>query len=426
VGQVCDEATQDTPALACVDGDSTNNLVTCHLICDIEQGDGDCPSGSFCTELAEDFSVCVRSNCTSPINPDPDCGDVGPNGGDCAPVGNDALYCFAAGEVEEGEACQSANDCAPGLNCFDGACTPYCLVGTDATCGGDRECLRVLSASDEYGLCGDGCPGFETTDECGPGMGCLPLGPEEGFCVETGDLELGEVCETGQCGALAVCSRVSANEPRTCVAMCDVSLGDFGDADCQQDEVCLGLNDAVGGCFDQCAPFAQETGCVERNLGNCLPVGNQERGVCIESGAVPLGGQCDLVDGSVFGDCAPGLVCDAPGGALSGTCAPMCRTFSSVNDYESGCRGTQVCATFGAEWGVCSENVAPQRPAPLEACPEQGQWCGDDSLCFAVGEEGDNICLPLCRLDTGDADCPNDLTCSDLLESATFGVCTNP
>jgi hypothetical protein len=423
VGQPCDELTQETPLLACVAGDNTDlDVRTCHARCDSANGDAECPTGSFCNTLGDSESVCLRSNCNSPINPDPDCGALGENGGSCVPFNNGAFYCLNAGAAAEGAACVALEDCAAGLNCLDGRCTSYCLLGNDATCGGNRECIDVLNADSAYGLCADACPGFDATDECGPGRGCFPFDEGQGFCTDAGAVALGGACQdSDECVQFATCSRLLDEDPQTCTALCERTQPDFGDSQCAQGEICLSLGDYLGGCFDGCTPFSAQSGCTERGRGSCIPIDDQDRGVCLESGAVPLGGRC-LIEDSVLGDCAPGLACVAGGDPSQGTCEPLCRTFTSVSGAQSGCAQDEVCATFGDEWGVCSDDVDPSRPAPYEDCATPGQWCDNDSLCLQAGE-GQNLCVALCRLDLGDGDCPGALVCEALLESETIGLC---
>jgi len=62
-----------------------------------------------------------------------------PEGYLCQPVANDpvnldvAAYCAASGGLDEGSLCEVNGDCADGLGCLEGECTPYCRTSADCT-----------------------------------------------------------------------------------------------------------------------------------------------------------------------------------------------------------------------------------------------------------------------------------------------------
>jgi hypothetical protein len=302
----------------------------------------------------------------------------------------------------------------------------YCsLDNDDAPCGDGLECLPVLTI-DGLGLCGESCPGFNATDECGEGKGCFPVSADQGYCDEVGTAATGEACdEDTACAQFNICTRLNEDDPSECFAFCNRTEG-LGDESCQDGEICLELNDVLGACFEGCTPFTEESGCDVAGQLNCLPIESDTRGICIDSGDVALGEECDLVDGSVLGECAAGLACNpdfdsvAPGEeAETGTCSNICRTFSE----NSGCAEGEVCSIFGTEWGVCEDL---EIPAPLEAgddCPESGQWCSDNTICIQVDQQGNNLCIPLCRFANGDDDCPNGTACEEVLASDALGLC---
>ncbi len=435
IGDACDENTIDGQNLTCIAGiDSTNPMeATCHQLCDPTLESADCPRSSFCAELNDGRAVCVRSNCTSPLNSEEECANVGENGGTCFEAENDTFFCFAAGAGEESSACTDVEDCGPGLFCVSGVCEAICTNGSDDECDGDagKQCLPLLN-SEGFGVCGDGCPGFDTTDECGEGRGCLPLADGIGICQNAGETAVDEECtDPEECVPFALCQRLNEGDPSSCRQVCDRAEG-FGDETCPEGEICLEINDAAGVCFDGCTPFVpeDENGCPTEGLRSCLPIDSPDRGLCLASGDKELGADCDFIDDSILGDCQGGALCvgsdpDADGG----TCEAMCRTFSSVNDFESGCEEGEVCAIFGTAFGACTdEDVADPPVAAFAECPIPGQWCDDDILCLNVGA-GQNICLPLCRLGSDD-DCdsyesPNGGTaaCDEALASDTLGLC---
>jgi hypothetical protein len=424
-GATCNESTAANDQFACVAGDTTRpTALSCHVRC---VDDTNCTDGSFCLEV-EGVAVCARSNCTSPLNAADECANAGVDGGTCFAERNGAFYCSAAGEAERGESCEVNGDCAVGLTCVDNRCSPFC--GDDNDCG-QEECVFVLG-NDDFGVCGQGCPGFDTFDECADGTGCFPVTPDEGICIERGETPVGDECVTQEeCVPFSSCSQLDTSLPQTCTAWCDLTLAQ-PDRECDAGQICIGVGGAefphIGGCFDGCTPFATPagTGCGQDGVRSCIPQDDaQQRGVCYLSGAIPLGQACTLVDNNSFGQCAPGSLCvpDAQGDQ-EGTCTKMCRTFSSVNNYDSGCPNGQICALVGeGDWGFCQ---APPQPivAHNTACTLTGDYCNDEAFCFDLsGSSLGNLCLNLCRLSVGDADCPVGNGCLDAIGNVSLGLC---
>jgi hypothetical protein len=434
VGAVCDpENTGAGNNMVCLFGDSTDETsATCHQLCDASLESADCPSGAFCGELQSGDAACIRSNCTSTFNSVEECAGVGENGGTCFETENDGHFCFAAGAAVLGGACAETSDCGPQLFCLDSVCQDFCENGNDESCG-DLSCLPVLS-SDVVGVCGSGCTPFSPDtllEECGDSASCFPLDADSGLCQAAGTAELGDPCEApDDCNAEGLCQRLSAGDPSTCHAVCDRREG-FGDETCPDGEICLEINDAAGVCFEGCTPLVpeDENGCTQEGLKTCIPIDDPARGLCLESGDKTEGETCEFIDDSIFGDCQGDLACvSRTQDGETGECAPICATFSSVNDYESGCDDGEVCEIFGLAFGVCGTDVANPPLNAFEPCPTAGQWCSNDVLCLQADQQGNNACIPICRLgEQGDLDCPaspnGPTTCQELLASDSLGLC---
>jgi hypothetical protein len=118
---------------------------------DATSGDGSSHDGGGDTLLGNDGgshdggNADAAGNC-SPVN-GPACDIVKQNcttGKECVVVqGTDGGFTTACNattvneHIQKGEACstQSPNPCLPGLECFEGRCTPHCCQGDDSVCG---------------------------------------------------------------------------------------------------------------------------------------------------------------------------------------------------------------------------------------------------------------------------------------------------
>ncbi|MFT7579358.1 MAG: hypothetical protein ACI9MR_001022 [Myxococcota bacterium] len=439
IGEPCDESTLDGPnpgrpeglgTLTCVRGyDSLDlDLAVCLPTCFPMLGSFDCDQGSFCLELDEDVAACVPANCSSPLQSASECAAAGDNGGTCFEFDYDELYCVAAGPAANGAACTENVDCGPDLYCFEGTCSETCAVtGVPPRCGTNRVCLDVLD-SNVVGVCVDACSGFGAEpSECGAGVRCLPTEADSGQCRAAGAVAVGGACaSSGDCLPGALCESLNTGDPGTCRAICDQRDG-FGDETCASSEVCRSVNGVAGVCFDGCTPFVAEVdnGCTEAGQRGCLPLEDQTRGICVSSGDKTEGMACSVADGSVFGDCRGDLACrTSTSSSTTGECVKLCRTFSSVNDYVSGCGQDDVCEVVGREWGLCGADTDVNAPlAALDTCDTPVAWCGDDLQCLPIGADGTNICVPMCRIGTDD-DCPFEpSTCIPLFADTGIGAC---
>jgi len=180
--------------------------------------------------------------------------------------------CQPVGSAAEGEACTSAYDCAPGLDCTSdgsaGVCRQYCCnVNQKSGCPGDQACvLEFLDDNDRptgVGLCNscDDCSPLDSAGTCGSGAGCYPIPGNDGrtfsdctLCLpSTMDLGVGERCRSvNDCSAGAGCFRIN-NAPPTCVQLCDLQAATdpcSGAATCQNRLGAASQGDTIGLCIE--------------------------------------------------------------------------------------------------------------------------------------------------------------------------------
>ncbi len=148
-----------------------------------------CPAQSFCLEVnLEDTpaAVCLPSECQA----HGDCTFLGPDGGTCVPFGNQASFCFSAGQASRGSFCGGEIGCAPGLFCTNSGgllgstCQPLCdMWAREDACGRDAACAFLTLGT---GVCR---PPTEQGRDIGD-----PCSPEGGWCddgVQCYDLQTG-------------------------------------------------------------------------------------------------------------------------------------------------------------------------------------------------------------------------------------------
>ncbi len=424
-GDVCSQDTRPADGLRCVLRADNTELIPSYGLCLRACGSSeDCAPGSFChQDPAGSGGACFLSNCTSPLLSSQECANVGGEGGlggNCLPQENGAFYCVRAWSVEEGEACTEDQECGSGLRCLAGACEALCST-SDNTCADGKDCIPVL-IDQNFGVCGEACDGLAGAQPCGEGEGCVPLNPEDGYCAAAGGVPVGEACsDENLCEPLSICTHFDERDPNTCHSFCDLR----GEGSCDADEVCLSIGRGdVGGCFPgACDPFHHED-CTEPGRETCLPL-QDGGGLCVASGSRGLGESCSHEINSLV-DCAGGLVCsDNLGSDTSSVCSPMCRTFSSIGDYDSGCAEEEVCIFSGLEWGACKVPPAPprMRGEVCEGSNLERQVCEDDSLCLAL-DSFVGHCLGFCRLYGGFEDCLEGERCyGEYFPEHPLGLC---
>lgn len=146
--------------------------------------------------------------------------------------------CEYEGVLPERAPCAHANDCAPGLTCFRGACQPYCLPGeAQGGVGACRDCtyghLPLALGEDAPGIClppacdphGDEC-GADMWCTWGGAFACDRMGPEAagGSCWSTDACERGSSCldlgDGFKCRSLCALETVAASALGACATLC--------------------------------------------------------------------------------------------------------------------------------------------------------------------------------------------------------------
>jgi phage baseplate assembly protein gpV len=305
-GDSCD-SDSEVPAgsgFACLE-DGDNDV--CVTLCEAPaEGEPDpCASGSFCNVgQGSTTGYCYTSQCSS-IGDDAGCDDEVaanpgryPNDATCLAYLNDSFICVAAGEIAEGETCGEdvSGDCAQGLTCgFGGTCVSYCT--DDDACMEGQSCIGddtgEFARQSGWGICGNGCESYGAEGQCGEGLGCFPLTPEDGLCQETGDVEAYEACDVPDffCDQSSDCPSAgdwTCNTDRGvceqgCTAtsecndseVCDIPDGETEGtcripAQCSEGSRCINLGDSTGRCMPVCNP----TGDDQAAMDATCPVGN--------------------------------------------------------------------------------------------------------------------------------------------------------
>ena len=400
----CDRDTYLSPGggFVCVEIDLSEATTDtrCRPLCETVD---DCASGEACLPLHAEGepsnSACFASQCE--VGQDVQCDNAGPNGGTCYPIGGIGI-CSEAGTGAPYEACTANEDCRNGLGC-SGTCQPYCELGR--RCENGLPCLDVLGNPD-FGLCA-ACSGFGAgPDECPADFGCVPFAPGDGgggLCRLVGSSNSGELCadgdETETCVAGLGCVDIAGSRPSECRPYCDGTAAD-PNAPCPGGYVCSSRN-GVGLCVPGCMLDGDTNACEALpGAETCLPLDGDDGG-CIESGMWVAGQACNLIDGNRYADCR-GAVCepndpDSEDPGAPGICQPLCRTFSTTGEFDSGCAAGEVCDLRGLAWGVCNENVSDPPIEALQPCPTAGQWCDEGIMCFEVDSSGNSLCIPYCR-----------------------------
>lgn len=158
--------------------------------------------------------------------------------------------CYVAGTHQEGEACSSVNECAPGLGCFlplgsSAVCARICCPGDPHPCTDDEIChpdgTLVSGRKPPWGHCAPreiGCDvlAAEETVQCGREQACYftsLASDARTECFPRGRGAVGDVCvEQNDCGARMVC--LGALGPSRCARLCE-----FNSGACPNDTACV-------------------------------------------------------------------------------------------------------------------------------------------------------------------------------------------
>lgn len=371
--------------------------------------DGSCPSGSLCffvtsasdpqcesnddCEAGRECSggvclqtICRPSECDGFVAGAEACSELYANtpgfegGAQCYDVGNDARYCYPAGDQSEGAECGSAIDaiidnsfaatCQSGLACVDDVCRVACL--DDTPCTGGEEC--ILEDEDfvdtDTGICGASCTPFEV-GSCGEGQTCIPVSGDEGVCTPAGGQPAFAECTpgAGECadGTLCVTFQNDPAQIARCQPVCnltvaeaneDGSVGEF--AQTQRDATCPQPDTVV-------QSYLLFTNLAEIGSGIDVYVGN-DAAPTVAALALDARSDGDAAAGTQFLSVAPGstTIRMLPEGAPS-TDAPLVElTLNLVND---GATEVFVLPVSGA---LDEVELLPQPAVRGEAAPAAG------------------------------------------------------
>lgn len=166
--------------------------------------------------------------------------------------------CATTGAGEQGDACTTYMDCAPGFHCDGAVCRHYCCGADDTTsCPSESLCLIEFVHEDESTgafLCRE-CDSCDLVDQtgCGEGLGCY-IGSNDGckLCIASvSDLTEGEACgPANDCvpgfGCFNVAPTGMAQDPR-CAKFC--TPGESGGCADGQDCTAVGGFDDLGACL---------------------------------------------------------------------------------------------------------------------------------------------------------------------------------
>ena len=454
----------------CVAGDATNAGFVCGddglgakcLRACTPPADGEaypCTSGQLCSTLEQGgATACIPSQCAG-FQDAAACDKYNyPTGGSCFGTENDNFICIPAGEKTLGVACETVDDCASGLLCFDGECKTVCssdagCTAADERCVGDTD-PDFLNAG--AGVCELGCDSY-STGQCAAGTGCFPFTATDGICVpDNGTGAPGAACTaatfdmagnllTPASGCLGGLACVNFGEGvATCVASCNGAAASQTamDATCPTAngaQFCFNLADPgeessnSGICLDQCSVADYGADRCTADGFNCAPF-RGERHVCLPGGDLAVGEAC------TGGDCAEGSYC-LLGGDEAGICTAFC-DLAAVPNGLLACNGAvgQTCEPLGNAafaFGRCG--YACDNPANAFAdtnCPANLQNCFPESndttaFCSASGAIAIGAACSVPSTDpnncVGGAVCANSYSISpfeDASDSASAGVCT--
>lgn len=285
-------------------------------------GDEDCGTGLFCGQSGQCRQYCIDSaDCSvgvcglfreprfagdlevgfcstgpcDPSNPQRPRETLAacPEGQACRAPDMGESYCEPAGSGQFQDPC-SADSCAPGLFCGDGACNRYCLEAADCPSGGVCEPFpgTRFAGTLRLGFCASVCDPVHAEastpplTSCEAGLACDASDAGGSYCRRAGFGTLYSPCATNvDCAAGYVCNTNS----NSCVQYC------FGDEDC-----------ATGACN----PFGPPLFAGARSVGSCAeicdPVSPQAPRAPLAS--CPSGFRCQAGGANGLSHCARGAL----------------------------------------------------------------------------------------------------------------------
>ena len=327
-------------------------------------------------------------------NPVPPAGDAAVDAGQSQ---TDAQQSDAA------QICQSADTCASGLGCVDGAC---------ASCQSGEDCRASLRQGCDDGVCGP----CTDPSQCATGLGCRAVTEECADCRNARECRPGEGCHAGLCstcneasdcsGGLCINGTCVACQPGDDDSACQQAYHDDGFS-CRVDGVCApnlcasGLDCVFSGevcdlSNARCAACTSSAQCVAEGSGGYAAGTSCIEGHCVEANCVDS--QACPEDRPICGDAFRCRSCQ-----LDQECLDHQGVDSGfICDLTTGRCAAGDCYPAG---GACGEEAA-------------GQICGDDFVCGACDNNSrcdqayssNHLCMDgHCQV----AQCNDELTCTN-------------
>jgi len=359
---------------------------------------GGCGKGSWCVEA---YPTDPLAYCASPCKGDADCAP----GLDCSLYAAGAGICQKHGKAKAGDSC--ANDrfaCQKGLFCIgagsaSAACTPICQQ--------DSDCAVYAGQIGKAAWCAKGPAGGGACQPKGDlpnGAGCGkdPKACAAGsWCVGGYDGYNPDAWCQQPCGAAKPCPAGSV-----CTTYTDAYAGCQPDGKKGQGEPCAGDPTACkagslclgpqGGevCASLCKPGAAAGSAGACPAGSWCSAWGAGGGVCLPSGATPIGKPCA---GKPF-SCAPGSFCQGWGKGGDAACIAACGPGIT-------CPAGTDCKVWGELGSWCQPVGGAGQGQP---CTASANACAPGLACIAAGT-GYAMCAKAC---SQDKDCAAPLHCT--------------
>jgi hypothetical protein len=326
--------------------------------------------------------------------------------------------------------------CPKGFSCTlfgdTGLCQPSTGKGQGESCDADpASCAagHLCVGPNDSEQCAKLC---QSSGECGDGLWCAPLGPNNGICLPAGALAPGASCVDAPFGCQAGhwCAGWGQSAGSSCIAPCPpsgncgtgLSCMDYGNAGswCET----AGTIGQDGDCSKTPSGCAAGHTCIAENTDHAICAASCDKDADCASGhwcaEGQWGGWClpagQVADGaSCYGDawsCSAGLLCigDADNNPAS-VCSKPCAGFAAVCGPGAKCQafgsGQAYCLQTGsapagdsclADPGSCNPQSICIKGTPLPTCLQQCGFgwpaCPADHKCTAYPGSAVQLCVP--------------------------------
>ena len=383
-GSACDDGLSGTIADVCTGGVCQGVVPQCTV--DADCGDGDVCNGSercqgnVCVAGAALScpapTECTTSSCNATsgcqVTPRPDGVSCASGGGVCAAGSCQLFECQVDADCADGNVCNGSETCQ----------SNRCVAGASLSCSAGGEC---------------------TTGVCDAGSGCQVAPVQDGVFCSGGS----GVCMAGGC-QLIDCTPGTRRQQERCWAAKGSSSGCQASADCDDGDLCNGLEQCIGGI------------CIAGTSLACAAPSQCEVGVCLAGlgcGATPK------ADGSICNDGQPGTIGDVCSGGVCQGVVPQCTVAADCSDGDV-CNGTERCQS-----NVCVAGSALSCAAPTDCTTSRcdaSSGCQVDPVPDGVAcASGGGVCSGgacLAFQCQADSDCDDGSVCNGS-ESCQGNVC---